>query len=231
MAELEAKNVTANQLSDISQQVGWVGGITYMGIAGWTQTEYGTLIPPAGFFIGNIIPGYSAGFYDATGTLQLGFGTDGTITGAQAGNKIDTFNGSDVLSYSTTPGTQRVIKNFNVEDSDGLVNQNVSTGEITFNQTGVYLVGWVVDLEYPAAAGNDKHFICGFGNGVGGYYSNLTESHHVGSGVANYRFSGTFPLRQTGGISLYVVCSDDGVASGTRDVECPNLWFMYVKAL
>jgi hypothetical protein len=26
----------------------WIGDITYAGIPGWTQTEYGTLIPPPG---------------------------------------------------------------------------------------------------------------------------------------------------------------------------------------
>src|ERR1043165_9887846 len=54
VAELEAKITQANQLSDFSQQVGWVGGITYMGTSGWKQTEYGTLIPPPGVTLSSL---------------------------------------------------------------------------------------------------------------------------------------------------------------------------------
>ena len=89
IAELEAKNVEANQLSDLAQQVGWVDGITYMGVPGWTQTSYGTLIPPAGFTLlgsgltmsdGNQ---YQAVVYGEDGELIYGFGqttSDGTFT-------------------------------------------------------------------------------------------------------------------------------------------------------
>ena len=89
IAELEAKNVEANQLSDLSQQVGWVDGITYMGVPGWTQTEYGTLIPPAGWtFMGNGLTlsdgnTYQGVYFDEDGVLQFGFEAGGTgITGA-----------------------------------------------------------------------------------------------------------------------------------------------------
>jgi hypothetical protein len=75
VAELEAKIVQANQLSDLAQQVGWVGGIEYMGVGGWTQTEYGTLIPPEGWtlagsgIIPNLGPGMQLVYTDAEGNI------------------------------------------------------------------------------------------------------------------------------------------------------------------
>lgn len=55
VAELKAQNTSAIQLSDISNNVGWVYNVTYMGVEGWTQTQAGTLIPPAGFTVSQIL--------------------------------------------------------------------------------------------------------------------------------------------------------------------------------
>ena len=49
VSELSAANVSANQLSDLAQDAGWITGVTFMGTEGWTQTPFGTLIPPAGW--------------------------------------------------------------------------------------------------------------------------------------------------------------------------------------
>ncbi len=132
VAELEAANVQVNQLSDLSQQVGWVGGITYAGTAGWTQTEYGTLIPPAGFYIGNVIPGYHAGFYDATGTLQLGFGTDGTLSGAS-------YPGSNYVTFNTltgSPGGNMTLGAISI--TNGSFYTWDGTDTVTITEKGVY---------------------------------------------------------------------------------------------
>jgi len=136
IAELEAANLEVNQLSDISQQVGWVGGVTYMGVSGWTQTSYGTLIPPAGFFIGDIIPGYQAGFYDGSGNLQLGFGTDGTITGATAPGRIAVIK-TDTIIASGTPGNTSNIATLHssVDDSNIIT---VGSTSFSVNQSGFY---------------------------------------------------------------------------------------------
>ena len=87
LMQIASANVWANQLSDLSQQVGWLGGITYMGVPGWTQTEYGTLIPPPGFtLLGNGITlsdgnTYSAVVMDENGVLQFGFTPIGAVEG------------------------------------------------------------------------------------------------------------------------------------------------------
>ena len=88
VAELEAAIIQVNQLSDLSQQVGWVGNVEYMGTTGWTQTEYGTLIPPPGvsfstlgFLLsdGNTYPFV---VMDENGVLQYGFTNTGAVEGA-----------------------------------------------------------------------------------------------------------------------------------------------------
>ena len=138
VAELEAANVQVNQLSDLSQQVGWVGGITYAGTAGWTQTEYGTLIPPAGFYIGNVIPGYHAGFYDATGALQLGFGTDGTLSGASA-------PGYDYMTLNTMSGTQgTTLALGTVSASRGSAITLTNSTTITLSSKGIYAYNLII---------------------------------------------------------------------------------------
>lgn len=91
VAELKAQNVEVNQLSDLSQNVGWVGGIEYMGVPGWTQTEYGSLIPPPGVSLSSLgifpptIPG-GAGqqlvIYDEDGNLVFGADTVGQLSGS-----------------------------------------------------------------------------------------------------------------------------------------------------
>lgn len=74
-------NVTADQLSDIAQQVGWVGGIVLNGVGGFTRTEGGTLIPPPGVSLsslgwtmsdGNVYP---IVLMNPDGSLAYGFGT------------------------------------------------------------------------------------------------------------------------------------------------------------
>ena len=93
VAELQAGNITANQLSDLSQQVGWVGGVNYMGSDGWTQTEYGSLVPPAGVSFSSLGFTLSDGntypfvVMDADGVLQYGFTNTGELAGT-AGSAI-----------------------------------------------------------------------------------------------------------------------------------------------
>lgn len=88
VTQLAAANLLANQLSDLSQQVGWVDNVTYMGIPGWTQTEYGTLIPPTGMSLSTLGitmsdgNAYQAVTMDSDGVLQFGFMTNGQVVGA-----------------------------------------------------------------------------------------------------------------------------------------------------
>jgi hypothetical protein len=41
------KKITLESGADLSAS-GWVSNVEYMGVSGWTQTEYGTLVPPPG---------------------------------------------------------------------------------------------------------------------------------------------------------------------------------------
>lgn len=134
IAELEAANVEANQLSDLSQQVGWVGGITYLGVEGWTQTEYGTLIPPPGFTLlgGGLTMSdgnqYSAVFYDEDGVLQFGFDTTGQING-EIGSQITSRNFLVVSFSSQTLDSFNEAIIFDTEQS--------SSGSITWSGTTI----------------------------------------------------------------------------------------------
>jgi hypothetical protein len=59
LAALLGTDVEALQLSDISNNLGWVYNVTYLGEEGWTQTPSGTLIPPAGWSgLSNILDGF-----------------------------------------------------------------------------------------------------------------------------------------------------------------------------
>ena len=148
IAELEAANVEANQLSDLSQQVGWVDGITYMGIEGWTQTEYGTLIPPPGFtFLGNGLTlsdgnTYSAVVMDEDGVLQYGFGqvtSDGTFTAVTGASSRGGFAviSTDTIITAGTPGNTSGTATLHseVDDSDIVT---VSGTSFSVNQSGFY---------------------------------------------------------------------------------------------
>jgi hypothetical protein len=94
LSQVLGANLHSNTLGDISSQVGWVYGVEYMGIPGWTQTEYGTLIPPAGFTMSgsgiqlyNSCTGefedYQAVVMDENGVLQWGASAAGNLCGAK----------------------------------------------------------------------------------------------------------------------------------------------------
>lgn len=187
IAELKAANVTANQLSDLSQQVGWVGGITYAGTSGWTQTAYGTLIPPAGFYIGNVIPGYHAGFYDATGTLQLGFGSDGTLTGTYpttwnaAASPQANYAFASYLGGSWTTGNRAITINTNS------VSGNDIDIQFTVSQAGLYFCdGNATDSEASAPLGSFNDSLIVTVNGTQKYnvsYQSTYEPNRLWGGA------------------------------------------------
>jgi hypothetical protein len=131
--QLLTANVKANQLSDLSQQVGWVGGVEYMGVAGWTQTEYGTLIPPQGWtlagsgIIPNLGPGMQLVYTDADGNI---FSAD-DFTGAP-----------DYLYYDglyTINESRNITTTFN---TFALNVEGTTEGEIVaeVSKSGLYLV-------------------------------------------------------------------------------------------
>jgi hypothetical protein len=145
VAELEAANVEVNQLSDLSQQIGWVGGITYMGIPGWTQTEYGTLIPPAGVSLSSLGFTMSDGnqypfvVTDENGVLQFGFDTSGNVSGASSPSKSYIV----LNTPSAAPGANISWGGTSAVSSDGVLSFNGTT-TVTISQTGVYAYGLIL---------------------------------------------------------------------------------------
>lgn len=144
IAELEASNVEVNQLSDLSQQVGWVGGITYLGTPGWTQTEYGTLIPPAGVSLstlgitmsdGNSYQMVSVG---EDGELIFGFTATGAIGGSGAmGNDYMTLN-----TMSGTPGGALTLGTVSASRGSAITLTNPTT--ITLSSKGIYAYNLII---------------------------------------------------------------------------------------
>jgi hypothetical protein len=146
VAELEAANVEVNQLSDLSQQIGWVGGITYMGIPGWTQTEYGTLIPPAGVSLSSLGFTMSDGnqypfvVMDENGVLQFGFDTSGNVSGASV-------SGKNYVSFNTGFGTPGSNINFGAVSATGGSGWYTWNGSdtVTLLQTGIYAYNLIIE--------------------------------------------------------------------------------------
>lgn len=151
VSQLMSANVTAGQLSDLSQQVGWVYDVTFMGVPGWTQTEAGTLIPPAGFSLSNIGFTLSDGntyqgvSFDSDGVLQLGFTASGNVSGSMIGTdffNITNFDIDPVFSYgidfATAIGKEERGSSITISGSD--------SHHIHINSKGVYLLTWSIEV-------------------------------------------------------------------------------------
>lgn len=162
IAELEAGNIEVNQLSDLSQRIGWVDGITYMGVEGWTQTSYGTLIPPPGFtFLGNGLTlsdgsTYQAVVMDEDGVLQFGFGqttSDGTftpITGAIAPGKFASIKNTTTPIIAATTGNNTVVPALTIQsNTDNLVSM-VGSDTFNVNVSGYYEVSVTASISVTA---------------------------------------------------------------------------------
>ena len=222
IAQLEAANLEVNQLSDISQQVGWVDGVTYMGIPGWTQTEYGTLIPPPGFtFLGNgmtLSDGntYQAVYFDEDGVLQYGFQTGGTgVTGAAvasgATNYIVLTSNSTTISGGDPDMIQYAIA------GSALSFDGVST--ITANSTGLYRLSFFVPViiaNSPATAA----LIVDIGSiqiGVNHAVNSSSDPTKPGSGNWHFAFSLDLPLTAADEIDWQLVgCTVVSHSPGTN---------------
>lgn len=150
--ELESGNIEANQLSDISQQVGWVSGVTYMGVPGWTQTSYGTLIPPTGAGVYYAVTPELTGWFDNEGNLLMGGPSfHGSSSGTVSGSLVDTWNAAAAGSsqdyaratYSAGIGWDTEERGANVTTNTqgtGSVDNEI---EISIATAGLYIVqGW-----------------------------------------------------------------------------------------
>lgn len=150
ISQLATTNVTASQLSDISQQIGWVYGVTYMGVEGWTQTAAGTLIPPAGVSLSSlgILPNDNVLVsYDAAGNLLIGFDqTTGAATGTlpvywNAGGAVSDANSRPYChhSWNSAGPAYYDIASGITYDSDSISEGGISGAvDMTVTEAGVY---------------------------------------------------------------------------------------------
>lgn len=156
VSQLLAQNVWTNQLSDISDQIGWITGITYMGVPGWTRTEAGTLIPPPGFTLSNSgffkmfnsctgeYENYQGVLTDSDGVLQFGFTEKGNMCGekVQAWNAAAQLAEPDFAQIVLNEGTRR--RGMTVSISQW--NSTGGLATVTASQAGLYWVHGECDM-------------------------------------------------------------------------------------
>ncbi len=171
--QLLTANIKANQLSDLSQQVGWVGNITYMGQPGWTQTEYGTLIPPAGMSLSSLGilmsdgNSYQAVVMDENGVLQFGFTTAGQVTGEFI-NGVGSLGyqpyavqiGAEAVTWEISPGSARDRIELD-NPGDCVAIPMILSAKMKFGGVGarmrgdgIFNVDWVWDVFYETSTGS-----------------------------------------------------------------------------
>jgi hypothetical protein len=157
VAELAAGNVEVNQLSDLSQQVGWVGGVTYMGVSGWTQTEYGTLIPPAGVSFSSLGFTLSDGntypmvVMDEDGVLQYGFTNTGQVSGASVSGRNNL-----ILSFSQNMSSFNEYVTFDTEERSSGSSMTWAADTISLS-SGLFLVSVYMDIDSWSTPG-EAHY-------------------------------------------------------------------------
>jgi hypothetical protein len=179
LSQIVGANLHTEQLSNISEQVGWVYGVEYMGIPGWTQTEYGTLIPPAGFTMTgsgiqlyNSCTGefedYQAVVMDENGVLQWGATAAGNLCGAKVEDWNDAAAAAEPADYAVTKRDGGAGTTYN--SSRGIVittsapSSMEGTAIFTVAQAGIYLVSafyqpatlsagasWTFSISFPDA--------------------------------------------------------------------------------
>ena len=105
VAELQSQNVSAIQLSDLSQSGGWLYDVTYLGMPGWTQTAAGTLIPPPGVSLSSlgILPNASQLYSSGSGISGVGLSTalfQATVGAIADGPGGTSFSWSTIINQS-----------------------------------------------------------------------------------------------------------------------------------
>ena len=201
VSELEAGNIEVNQLSDLSQQVGWVGGVEYLGTSGWTQTSYGTLLPPPGVSFSSLGFTLSDGntyqlvMMDANGVLQYGFRTDGIVAGAQV-------TGSNYITlYTETKSSFEPV--FSVQRSAGIFSSGSLEGNSTvrISKTGLYLISFSVDAGVPGASTVFCEFLARDASDVT-QWQVINEQWNDNASTKSYGFSINQPLYLEAGWSV-----------------------------
>ena len=205
VSELLAVNVMANQLSDISQQIGWVTGITYMGVEGWTQTEAGTLIPPAGFslsgsglfkmfdFCTGEMQDYQGVSVDSDGVIQFGFKPSGEV----CGEKVQEWDGAsqpDYYKYVHHSGVTLINEGRNVTAGANSLPGATTSGSlrVTVTNGGLWLVqvsGYYTQTG-GSFAGSSVAAVSAHSDIDGGPVGNPTLYHRESHEIQAIRLSG-----------------------------------------
>lgn len=193
IARLKSQLTKATQLSNISQQVGWVGGITYMGVKGWTRTAAGTLIPPPGVTFADlgILPATGSGsitnnslvmvLKDVNGNILFGF------------NAIDGLYGTKVEQWNQANEPDYALYHFGgppVQESRGITWDSLSTAgfafaaTLTVAQDGLYLVNAAGSWDYSITTFGAIQVSCAISSKTsGGVTIDTTKTSSVGAFV------------------------------------------------
>ena len=155
VAELQGQDVTATQLSDLSQQVGWVYDVTYLGVPGWTQTAAGTLIPPAGLALstlGIVLPGLGGNpstlvSTDSDGNPTFSINNSGTTGGGGGAINSGLLTSGSNTQTPNTSWTPLTYSGINVD----LNHVGFSIGSTTFtvSTSGWYHVSYNIEWSLP----------------------------------------------------------------------------------
>ena len=148
VSELSAANVSANQLSDLSQDAGWITGVTFMGTEGWTQTPFGTLIPPAGWTgLSSIIDGQTGLSIYSGGSVPGGI----PATWNSAISPWSNFTGLNYLNF-TSGGTGSIGFDNNGDTICETSTDNNSNAALKILKPGVYFITVFVYLTAGTSA-------------------------------------------------------------------------------
>jgi hypothetical protein len=238
------EDISASQLSDISQNAGWVTGITYMGTPGWTRTAAGTLIPPPGFslsgsglfsmydFCTGAQKDYQGVVMDEDGVLQFGF----TPLGEMCGEKVEQWNGAsapDYYKYDYLSGIERISEGRNVTLGTNSLPGASTTGSlrVTVDNGGLWLAqasGYYL-LTGGSFAGSSVNVVAGHSDLDGGPVGNPTLYHREDWNIQAIRTSGTAefldsqPTVQFNQSAIFQLDDSDRLTALLSVVGYPNL--------
>jgi len=213
VAQLASQNISANQLSDISQSVGWVYDVTYMGTEGWIQTAAGSLIPPPGVTWSSlgILPDSSQLYSSGTGVSGIGGGSTFAVYNDM---DIDTISSG---GYLTLPFSNPGFDN----DTIGLT---LSSTYFQVPTTGYYFIAlemYTYETFNPTSLLFSLEIYC-TGYPGGGDNHLLHDSSYTADGTNNYSTTQTTHLSgilyATAGANCYALLYS--TFSGGSQVNC-----------